>query len=71
VLDARRAAGFQLDLLQAALRLRISQPRLNHVLTGKIDKLSLDARVNLSAAARINVDIGFNGLPPKAVIKPC
>ena len=55
--------SWELSQKEAAQRLGISQPRLNDVLTGKIDKLSLDALVNLSAAAQMNVDICFNGLP--------
>ncbi|CRM42238.1 hypothetical protein [Pseudomonas sp. 22 E 5] len=55
--------GWGLSQKEAAQRLGISQPRLNDVLTGKIDKLSLDALVNLSAAAQMNVDICFKGLP--------
>lgn len=55
--------SWELSQKDAAQRLGISQPRLNDVLTGKIDKLSLDALVNLSAAAQMNVDICFNGLP--------
>jgi predicted XRE-type DNA-binding protein len=43
--------------------LGISQPRLNDVLNGKIDKFSLDALVNLSAAARLEVDICFASGP--------
>ena len=55
--------SWELSQKDAACRLGISQPRLNDVLTGKIDKLSLDALVNLSAAAQMDVDICFNGLP--------
>ena len=55
--------SWELSQKEAAKRLGISQPRLNDVLTGKIDKLSLDALVNLSAAAQMNVDICFTGLP--------
>ena len=55
--------SWELSQKDAAQRLGISQPRLNDVLTGKIDKFSLDALVNLSAAAQMNVDICFNGLP--------
>ena len=55
--------SWELSQKDAALRLGISQPRLNDVLNGKIDKCSLDALVNLSAAAQINVDICFNALP--------
>lgn len=55
--------SWELSQKEAALRLGISQPRLNDVLNGKIDKFSLDALVNLSAAAQMNVDICFTGLP--------
>lgn len=49
---------------EAAQRLGITQPRLNDVLNGKIDKFSLDALVNLSAAAELEVDICFPPGPP-------
>lgn len=55
--------SWELSQKDAAQRLGISQPRLNDVLNGKIDKFSLDALVNLSAAARMNVDICFTALP--------
>ncbi|NBF00921.1 XRE family transcriptional regulator [Pseudomonas sp. Fl5BN2] len=45
---------------EAAKRLNITQPRLNDVLSGKINKFSLDALVNLSEAARLGVDISFD-----------
>jgi predicted XRE-type DNA-binding protein len=51
---------WELSQTEAAKRLNITQPRLNDVLSGKIDKFSLDALVNLSAAARLNVDICFS-----------
>jgi predicted XRE-type DNA-binding protein len=51
--------GWELSQKDAASRLQITQPRLNDVLSGKIDKFSLDALVNLSAAARLHVDICF------------
>ena len=52
--------GWELSQKDAAMRLKITQPRLNDVLSGKIDKFSLDALVNLSTAARLNVDICFS-----------
>lgn len=55
--------GWKLSQKDAAQRLHISQPRLNDVLSGKIDKFSLDALVNLSAAADMNVDICFSTQP--------
>ncbi|OPA96795.1 XRE family transcriptional regulator [Pseudomonas fluorescens] len=55
--------GWELSQKAAAERLTISQPRLNDLLNGKIDKFSLDALVNLSAAAQLEVDICFSALP--------
>ncbi|MBD9441779.1 helix-turn-helix domain-containing protein [Pseudomonas sp. PDM04] len=52
--------GWELSQVEAARRLKITQPRLNDVLSGKIDKFSLDALVNLSAAARLDIDICFS-----------
>ncbi|MDY7536209.1 XRE family transcriptional regulator [Pseudomonas sp. Bout1] len=54
---------WELSQKEAAQRLHISQPRLNDVLSGKVDKFSLDALVNLSAAAHMDVDICFTPLP--------
>lgn len=51
--------AWELPQKEAAKRLGISQPRLNDMLSGKLDKFSLDALVNLSAAARLDVDIHF------------
>ncbi|MGE8179430.1 helix-turn-helix domain-containing protein [Pseudomonas fluorescens] len=55
--------AWELPQKDAAKRLGITQPRLNDVLNGKIDKFSLDALVNLSAAARLGVDICFDPQP--------
>jgi predicted XRE-type DNA-binding protein len=41
----------------AAMRLGISQPRLNDLLGGKIDKFSLDALVNMLGAAGLRVEL--------------
>ncbi|MFJ2320494.1 helix-turn-helix domain-containing protein [Pseudomonas sp. NPDC087817] len=51
--------AWELPQQEAAKRLGITQPRLNDVLNGKINKFSLDALVNLSAAAKLEVDICF------------
>ena len=40
---------------QAAIRLGVTQPRLNDLLRGRIDKFSLDALVTLSERARLIV----------------
>jgi len=41
----------------AAERLSITRPRLNDLLRGKLGKFSLDALVNLTAAAGFTLDI--------------
>jgi len=56
--------AWELPQKDAAKRLGITQPRLNDVLNGKIDKFSLDALVNLSAAAKLEVDICFPQAAP-------
>jgi predicted XRE-type DNA-binding protein len=42
---------------QAAKRLGLTQPRLNDLLKGKIDKFSLDALVNMLAHAGMRVEL--------------
>lgn len=42
---------------QAAKRFGVSQPRINDVLRGKIEKFSLDALVNMLAAAGLRVEM--------------
>ena len=42
---------------EAARVLRITQPRLNLLLKGKIDKFSLDALVNMLARAGLRVEL--------------
>lgn len=41
----------------AAKKLGINQPRLNDLLKGKISKFSLDALVNIAAAAGLHVQV--------------
>lgn len=41
----------------AAKRLGLSQPRLNDLLRGKIDKFSLDALVNMLAKAGMRIEV--------------
>jgi predicted XRE-type DNA-binding protein len=40
---------------EAARRLGLTQPRLNDLMRGRLDKFSLDALVNLAAAAGLTV----------------
>lgn len=42
---------------QAAARLGVTQPRLNDLLKGRIDKFSLDALVNLVSGAGLTLSI--------------
>ena len=49
--------GWTLTQTQAAVRLDISQPRLNDLLRGRIDKFSLDALVDLAARAGLTVKV--------------
>jgi predicted XRE-type DNA-binding protein len=44
---------------QAALRLGITQPRMNDLLRGKIDKFSLDSLFDLAAHAGLKVSLAF------------
>ncbi|MBV6751426.1 XRE family transcriptional regulator [Pseudomonas chlororaphis] len=54
-----RVNAWEVSQKDAAKRLGITQPRLNDLLSGKIDKFSLDALVNLSEPAQLNVDLCF------------
>ncbi|MEK1942022.1 MAG: XRE family transcriptional regulator [Pseudomonas sp.] len=41
----------------AAQRLQLTQPRLNDLLKGKVDKFSLDALVNMLAGANLKIEV--------------
>ncbi len=45
---------------EAAERLHITQPRLNDLLKGKINKFSLDALVNMLAGANLELQVSVN-----------
>lgn len=53
----RTINGWALQQKEAAKRLNVSQPRLSDLLQGKIDKFSLDALVNMLAAANLTIEI--------------
>ena len=59
LLSAVRARVRSWDLPQeaAAARLGITRPRLNDLMRGKLGKFSLDALVNLTAAAGLVLEI--------------
>ena len=46
----------------------VVRSKLKNVLSGKINKFSLDALVNLSDAARLGVDISFNAPEPAPLV---
>ena len=50
-------AGWNATQAEAARRLGITQPRLNDLLKGKIDKFSLDALLTLARRAGLKVKI--------------
>jgi len=52
-----RDAAKGLAQREAADRFGVSQPRLNDLLRGKIDKFSLDALVNMLARAGLRVEL--------------
>ena len=52
-----RVNGWGLPQEAAAKRLGITRPRLNDMLRGKLAKFSLDALVNLAAAAGLVLEI--------------
>jgi predicted XRE-type DNA-binding protein len=53
--DYVRVSG--MTQVEAAKRLGLSQPRLNDLLRGKIDKFSLDALVNMLAKAGMRIEM--------------
>lgn len=56
--EIRKAVlGWGLSQDQAAKRLGLTRPRTNDLLRGKLAKFSLDALVNIAAAARLEIEI--------------
>lgn len=49
--------GWDVSQKEASRRLHVTQPRLNDLLKGKIDKFSLDALVNMLAGADLTIEI--------------
>jgi predicted XRE-type DNA-binding protein len=47
--------GWKLNQTEAASRLGLTQPRLNDLMLGRIDKFSLDALINLARPAGLAV----------------
>lgn len=51
--------------IEAAQRLKITQPRLNDLLKNKIDKFSLDMLINLSSYAGLKIEMHIPKTPQK------
>ncbi|MGB8817196.1 MAG: XRE family transcriptional regulator [Rhizobiaceae bacterium] len=49
--------GWQVSQTEAAKRLGVTQPRLNDLMRGKINKFSLDALMKLAADAGLKVSL--------------
>jgi predicted XRE-type DNA-binding protein len=54
-------AGWGVTQAEAARRLDVTQPRLNDLLRGRIEKFSLDALVLLAARAGLEVHLEITG----------
>jgi predicted XRE-type DNA-binding protein len=50
-------AAWDVTQMEAATRLGVTQPRLNDLLRGRIDKFSIDALVKLAARAGLAVHL--------------
>jgi predicted XRE-type DNA-binding protein len=48
--------GWDLTQAEAAKQLGVTQPRINDLLHGRIDKFSLDALMNLATAADLSIE---------------
>lgn len=56
---AERVVVWGVTQKEAAHRLGITQPRLNDLLNGRINKFSLDALVNLTGPAQFRVELAI------------
>ncbi len=52
-----RVKAWNLTQEDAAARLGVTRPRLNNLMRGKLDKFSLDALINIAAAAGFRLHI--------------
>ena len=57
-----RVRAWNLPQEKAASRLGLTRPRLNDLLRGKLDKFSLDALVNIAAAAGLKLHIQIESI---------
>jgi predicted XRE-type DNA-binding protein len=56
----RVVKAWDVSQTEAASRLHVTQPRLNDLLKGKIDKFSLDALVNMLAGANLELEVSIH-----------
>jgi predicted XRE-type DNA-binding protein len=56
----QRIDSWKVTQAQAARRLGVTQPRLNDLLRGRINKFSLDTLVNLANRAKIQVQLSID-----------
>lgn len=54
--------SWEMSQKDAAAKLHVTQPRLNDLLKGRIDKFSLDALVNMLAGAELKIKIEVTSL---------
>jgi len=54
---SKTVKAWELSQKEAAEWLHVTQPRLNDLLKGKIDKFSLDALVNMLAGADLEIEV--------------
>ncbi len=54
-----RVSGWNIPQVQAAKQVGISQPRLNALLRGHIDRFSIDSLIKIAATAGIEVNLEF------------
>ncbi|WNL41949.1 XRE family transcriptional regulator [Halomonas sp. PAMB 3264] len=60
---SERVRAWDVSQKEAAKRLGVTQPRLNDLLKGKINKFSLDALVTLTTSADMHVELVFSAEP--------
>lgn len=51
----KKIEGWKISQTEAARRLGLTQPRLNDLMRGRVDKFSLDALINLAGPAGLAV----------------
>ncbi len=56
----QRVRSWNVTQAEAARRLGVTQPRLNDLLRGKVDKFSLDTLINLATQAGLSVRLDID-----------